>query len=91
MLIQLAVSGMRSKLKDYIVLLAGLVMSIAIFYMFQTMAWNTGFIKENAVINSIRLVYGVGSFFAGAGHFFSIYYMRTAFCCRSDSGNSACI
>lgn len=60
MLIKLAITGMKSKLRDYIVLLAGLVMSISIFYMFQTMAWNRSFTEENAVINSIQLVYVVG-------------------------------
>ncbi|WP_139997061.1 FtsX-like permease family protein [Paenibacillus paridis] len=74
MLIKLAITGMKSKVRDYIVLLAGLVMSISIFYMFQTMAWNRSFTEENAVINSIQLVYVVGSFLLSAITLFYILY-----------------
>jgi putative ABC transport system permease protein len=74
MLIKLAITGMKSKLRDYLVLLAGLVMSISIFYMFQTMAWNRSFTEENAVINSIQLVYVVGSFLLSAITLFYILY-----------------
>lgn len=44
-------------LKDYMVLLIGLVISISIFYMFQTMAMNSEFTKDNSLISSIRLVF----------------------------------
>ncbi|MFF2093161.1 FtsX-like permease family protein [Paenibacillus sp. NPDC058174] len=74
MLIKLALSGMKSKLKDYLVLLAGLVISISIFYMFQTMAWNRSFTENNAVINSIQLVYVLGTILLSAITFFYILY-----------------
>ncbi|WP_169082665.1 ABC transporter permease [Paenibacillus sp. PL91] len=74
MLMKLALSGMKSKYKDYIVLLAGLVMSISIFYMFQTMAWNRSFTEENAIINSIQLVYILGSVLLSSITFFYILY-----------------
>ncbi|WP_042167563.1 FtsX-like permease family protein [Paenibacillus gorillae] len=74
MLIKLALSGMKSKLKDYLVLLAGLVISISIFYMFQTMAWNRSFTENNAVINSIQLVYVLGTVLLSAITFFYILY-----------------
>ncbi|WP_163654815.1 ABC transporter permease [Listeria sp. PSOL-1] len=61
MLIKLALSGMKSKLKDYIVLLLGLVMSISIFYMFETLALNKAFIEKNSLINSITPVFQIGS------------------------------
>ncbi|WP_054027308.1 ABC transporter permease [Bacillus sp. FJAT-28004] len=77
MLMKLALSGMKSKFKDYIVLLAGLVMSIAIFYMFQTMAWNRDFTEANAVINSIGLVYILGSVLLSAITFFYIIYANS--------------
>lgn len=77
MLIKLALSGMKSKFKDYIVLLAGLVMSIAIFYMFQTMAWNRDFTEANAVINSIGLVYILGSVLLSSITFFYIIYANS--------------
>src|SRR6476469_2610932 len=77
MLGKLALSGIRSKLKDYIVLLAGLVMSISIFYMFQTLAWNKEFTTENAMINNIQLVFNVGSFLLAAVTFFYILYTNS--------------
>ncbi len=63
MLFKLSMSGLKSKLKDYIVLLVGLVMSISIFYMFQTLALNKAFIESNSVIQSIGFVFQAGSFF----------------------------
>ncbi|MFZ4452555.1 FtsX-like permease family protein [Salibacterium aidingense] len=77
MLAKLAWNGMKSKRKDYIILLAGLVMSIAIFYMFQTLALNRDFTSENAMISSIQLVFNVGSFLLAAVTFFYILYTNT--------------
>ncbi|MBW7456579.1 FtsX-like permease family protein [Paenibacillus sepulcri] len=74
MLIKLALTGMTSKFKNYVVLLAGLIMAIAIFYMFQTLAWNKEFIKSNSVINHIELVYLMGSFLLSVVTFFYIIY-----------------
>lgn len=62
MLFKLSMSGLKSKLKDYIVLLVGLVMSISIFYMFQTLALNEAFLKENSTIGQIGFVFQAGSF-----------------------------
>ncbi|EIA20688.1 ABC transporter permease [Listeria fleischmannii] len=61
MIFKLALSSMRSRLKDYIVLLLGLVMSISIFYMFETLALNKAFIQENAMINAVGFVFQAGS------------------------------
>ena len=52
MLFKLSMSGLKSKLQDYIVLLVGLVMSISIFYMFQTLALNKAFLESNSAIRS---------------------------------------
>ena len=49
MLFKLSMSGLKSKRKDYIVLLVGLIMSISIFYMFQTLALNKTFIEGNSM------------------------------------------
>lgn len=48
MLTKLAFAGIKSRLRDYIVLLFGLVMSSGIFYMFESLATNRAFIKANA-------------------------------------------
>lgn len=60
MLFKLSRHSMKKMLKDYMVLLIGLVISISIFYMFQTMAMNSEFTKDNSLISSIRLVFWVG-------------------------------
>lgn len=74
MLMKLALSGLKSKGKDYVVLLSGLVMAISIFYMFQTMAWNSSFVEANAVIRYMKLVYIMGSVLLSGITFFYILY-----------------
>ncbi len=59
MLFKLLSSSMKKMWKDYLVLLFGLTISIAIFYMFQTLAQNKTFLEENALIsNCVRLPCG---------------------------------
>ncbi|PRP96645.1 Bacitracin export permease protein BceB [Bacillus sp. M21] len=77
MLFKLSMSGLKSKLKDYIVLLVGLVMSISVFYMFQTLALNTSFLEENAMVNSIGLVFQTGSALLAIITFFYILYANS--------------
>ncbi|MBY0599883.1 FtsX-like permease family protein [Bacillus bingmayongensis] len=77
MLFKLSMSGLKSKLKDYIVLLVGLVMSISIFYMFQTLALNKAFLESNAVIQSIGFVFQAGSFLLAIITFFYILYANS--------------
>ncbi|WP_018758144.1 FtsX-like permease family protein [Paenibacillus terrigena] len=77
MLFKLSMSGLRSKYKDYIVLLAGLVMSISIFYMFQTLAMNKAFIEANAMIGPIQFVFYAGSVLLSIVTFFYILYANS--------------
>ncbi len=77
MLFKLSMSGLKSKLKDYIVLLVGLVMSISIFYMFQTLALNEAFLKENSTIGQIGFVFQAGSFLLAIITFFYILYANS--------------
>ncbi|MDA2480304.1 FtsX-like permease family protein [Bacillus cereus group sp. Bce025] len=77
MLVKLSMSGLKSKLKDYIVLLVGLVMSISIFYMFQTLALNEAFLKANATINQIGIVFQAGSILLAIITFFYILYANS--------------
>ncbi|OZU89230.1 ABC transporter permease [Virgibacillus indicus] len=74
MLLKLSFSSMQKKLKDYLVLLFGLTISIAIFYMFQTLAQNKAFIESNAMISQIVFIFHVGSFILGAITIFYIFY-----------------
>lgn len=77
MLFKLSMSGLKSKLKDYIVLLVGLVMSISIFYMFQTLALNKAFIEANSVISSIQFVFHAGAVLLAIITFFYILYANS--------------
>ncbi|MEN1937568.1 ABC transporter permease [Paenibacillus sp. 102] len=77
MLFKLSMSGLKSKLKDYIVLLVGLVMSISIFYMFQTLALNKAFLESNSAIKSITFVFQAGSFLLAIITFFYILYANS--------------
>ncbi|PEB39411.1 FtsX-like permease family protein [Bacillus pseudomycoides] len=77
MLFKLSMSGLKSKLKDYIVLLVGLVMSISIFYMFQTLALNKAFLKANAIISQIGIVFQAGSILLAIITFFYILYANS--------------
>lgn len=61
MLTKLALAGIKNRRRDYLVLLAGLTMSAAIFYMFANLATNQAFIKANAVVKSATVVFGFGA------------------------------
>lgn len=74
MLLKLSFSSMRKMFKDYLILLFGLTMSIAIFYMFETLAQNKVFIESNAVISSIVFVFHIGTFLLAAITLFYIFY-----------------
>lgn len=52
MLWKLSLTGIKSRLRDYLVLFSGLVMASAIFYMFESMASNEAFLKS---IRSLQL------------------------------------
>ncbi|HDR7614949.1 TPA: ABC transporter permease [Bacillus mycoides] len=74
MLFKLSMSGLKSKRKDYMVLLVGLIMSISIFYMFQTLALNKMFIEGNSM-DGIFSVFQTGSFLLG---FITLFYILYA-------------
>lgn len=74
MLFKLLSASMRKRWKDYLVLLFGLTISIAIFYMFETLAQNEAFLKENAMIGAIVFVFHVGTFILGLVTVFYIFY-----------------
>ncbi|QWH86564.1 FtsX-like permease family protein [Bacillus mycoides] len=77
MLFKLSMSGLTSKLKDYIVLLVGLVISISIFYMFQTLGLNEAFLKANSTIGHIVFVFQAGTVLLAIITFFYILYANS--------------
>ncbi|MDA1679929.1 ABC transporter permease [Bacillus cereus group sp. TH152-1LC] len=74
MLFKLSMSGLKSKLQDYIVLLIGLIVSISTFYMFQTLSLNKAFLESNANVGPIVLIFQIGSFLLAIVTFFYIMY-----------------
>lgn len=61
MLTKLAFTGVKSRLKDYVVLFFGLVISSAIFYMFEALATNQSFIKANAQVTGASFIFQFGA------------------------------
>ncbi|MDP1459777.1 FtsX-like permease family protein [Bacillus wiedmannii] len=76
MLFKLSMSGLKSKLQDYIVLLMGLIVSISIFYMFETLALNKEFLESNGQ-GPIEYIFHIGSFLLTIVTFFYILYANT--------------
>ncbi|VDG25366.1 FtsX-like permease family protein [Lactiplantibacillus mudanjiangensis] len=58
---KLALSSFKHRWRDYLVLFSGLVMSSAIFYMFEALATNKDFLKQNSMISMIGYVFQFGS------------------------------
>ncbi|WP_432776092.1 ABC transporter permease [Brevibacillus gelatini] len=77
MLLKLSLSSMRKMMKDYLVLLVGLVISISIFYMFQTLGMNDDYVKANSMIRSIGIVFNVGAFLLAFITIFYIFYANS--------------
>ena len=61
MLFKLSLTGIKGKLRDYLVLFSGLVMASAIFYMFESMATNKAFLESNSIISSVVMIFHLGS------------------------------
>lgn len=77
MLLKLSISALKSKSKDYFILLSGLVLAISIFYMFQTLGANEEFLQGNGSISSILFIFKAGAFLVGIVTFFYILYANS--------------
>ncbi|MGI2326737.1 FtsX-like permease family protein [Planococcus sp. YIM B11945] len=77
MILKLSLNGLKGKLGNYLVLFTGLIISIAVFYMFLTLAINKEFIIQNSVINHIQLVFIVGLVLLSAITFFYLLYTNS--------------
>ncbi|GEK28233.1 FtsX-like permease family protein [Furfurilactobacillus siliginis] len=60
MLLKLAITGIKQRFRDYVVLLMGLIISSGIFYIFASLAINTDFIKANSGISIAAQVFMFG-------------------------------
>lgn len=65
MLVKLSLNSIKSRFKDYLVLFFGLIISSAIFYMFEAIATNNQFTEGNTIISSIKFIFQFGSILLG--------------------------
>lgn len=77
MLWKLSLTGIKARLKDYIILFSGLVMASAIFYMFESMASNEAFLKSNSIISMVVFIFRFGSVLLGIITFAYILYANS--------------
>lgn len=77
MLWKLSLTGIKSRLRDYLVLFSGLVMASAIFYMFESMASNEAFLKSNTVVAATVIIFRLGSVLLGIITFVYILYANS--------------
>lgn len=62
MLLQLALTGLKRRFKDYLVLFSGLIVASMVFYMFLSLAVNPSFYRHNITIGAAYLsfIFGFG-------------------------------
>lgn len=65
MLWKLSLTGIKGRFKDYLVLFSGLIMSSAIFYMFEALATNKDFVTSNSPVSMAAIVFQIGSVLLG--------------------------
>lgn len=77
MLLKLSLTGIKGRLRDYIVLFSGLVMASAIFYMFESLATNDVFLKQNSMISSVVFIFHLGTVLLSIITFVYILYANS--------------
>lgn len=77
MLNKLALSGIKSRLRDYVVLFSGLVIGSAIFYMFMALATNDQFQKANSTVSVTPIIFGFGAVLLAIITFVYIIYANS--------------
>lgn len=77
MLLKLSLTGIRARLRDYIVLFSGLVVASGIFYMFEAMATNKNFLENNSMISSTVIIFHLGTVLLSIITFVYIVYANS--------------
>lgn len=65
MLLKLSLSGIKKRVRDYVVLFSGLVLTVAIFYMFEAIATNKSFIHASSSLSVLPIIFQLGSILLG--------------------------
>lgn len=82
MLFKISLSSIRKMMKNYLVLLVGLIISISVFYMFQTLAQNQSFVQSSSLSEMVKymgIIFHVGSVLLSVITFFYIFYANSFF------------
>ncbi|MGX6961202.1 FtsX-like permease family protein [Vagococcus xieshaowenii] len=75
---KLALINVKKRWQDYAVLMMGLVVSVAIFYMFQTLSLNTTFLQEAIpTVSIVGFIFQIGSVMLGLLTIVYIFYANS--------------
>lgn len=77
MLLKLSLTGIKGRLRDYLVLFSGLVMASGIFYMFEGLATNKTFLESNSMVNSVVMIFHLGTVLLSIITFVYILYANS--------------
>lgn len=77
MLLKLSLTGIKGRLRDYVVLFSGLVMASAIFYMFESLATNEVFLQQNSLVSSVVFIFHLGTVLLSIITFVYILYANS--------------
>lgn len=77
MLKKLALSGIKSRFRDYAVLFSGLVIASAVFYMFMALATNTTFLQANSTVGGSTVIFAFGAILLAIITFVYILYANS--------------
>ena len=77
MLLKLSISGIKSRIRDYLVLFSGLLVASGIFYMFESLASNKAFLEANSTVSSVVIIFRLGSVLLAIITFVYILYANS--------------
>lgn len=77
MLLKLSLTGIKGRLRDYIVLFSGLVVASGIFYMFESLATNEVFLESNSMVKSVVMIFHLGTVLLSIITFVYILYANS--------------
>ncbi|UUV98147.1 FtsX-like permease family protein [Vagococcus luciliae] len=65
MIWKLSMTGIKSRLRDYMILFSGLAVASAIFYMFQSIATNKAFLESSNTVKMAAVIFQFGTVLLG--------------------------
>lgn len=65
MIWKLSMTGIKSRLRDYMILFSGLAIASAIFYMFQSIATNKAFLESSNTVKMAAVIFQFGTVLLG--------------------------